>query len=93
MTILEAGSVSVTLKRGDIIEAMLDEGLAPDIAKRVFERLTQRDREMKVMQYQSQADCMKAQMDVIACMKFDDGIRHDPRCDGSCQERRAEGEK
>jgi hypothetical protein len=63
MTVLEAGSETIRIKRGDIIEAMIDEGLAPEIAKRVFERLVKRDLELKSMQAQCQADSMKAQMD------------------------------
>jgi uncharacterized protein YajQ (UPF0234 family) len=60
---LEAGSETIRMKRGDIIEAMIDEGLDPEIAKRVFERLVKRDYELKAVQAQIQADSMKARMD------------------------------
>lgn len=61
----EAGSQTIRTKRGDIIEAMIEEGLAPEIAKRVFDRLIQRDMEMKAMQTQFKVDCMKAENEVM----------------------------
>jgi len=60
---LEAGSETIRMKRGDIIEAMIEEGLDPEIAKRVFERLVKRDLEVKALQAQMQVDNMKARME------------------------------
>lgn len=57
---IEAGSETIRLKRGDIIEAMIEEGLDPDIAKRVFDRLVGRDLEMKRLQVEFQAELMRA---------------------------------
>ena len=63
MTVLEAGSETIRMKRGDIIEAMIDEGLDPEIARRVFERLVRRDLKVKALQAEMQADNMMARME------------------------------
>lgn len=63
---IEAGSETIRMKRGDIIEAMIDEGLDPGIAKRVFDRLVARDLEMQALKRQFQSEMARIEIEVAA---------------------------
>lgn len=63
---IEAGSQTIRMKRGDIIEAMIEEGLDPDIAKRVFDRLIALDLEMQTLKHRLQSEMARVEIEVAA---------------------------